>query len=103
MVSQILNFGLPAPIDVHDCVPIPMQTAVRHNLLNQLQPCPRRADLRIQQAFDRLSLHPRNRPDQGGGRRIQPKGHCRQPADFIERELPDHTHILAESEKWVSL
>ena len=53
IVSQILNFGLPAPIDVQ---------IVGHNIeptgnlpttcLNQLQHVPGTADLRIQQPFD---------------------------------------------------
>ena len=58
MVSQILNFGLPAPIDVQ--IAGPNSNANRlfaNNLLNQLQHVPGAADLRIQQAFDQPKLH----------------------------------------------
>jgi multidrug efflux pump subunit AcrB len=58
MVSQILNFGLPAPIDV--------QVVGRNligdrefadKLMNQLKFVPGTTDLRIQQAFDQPKLH----------------------------------------------
>ncbi len=58
IVSQILNFGLPAPIDV--------QVVGRNlvgdrefadNLMNQLKFVPGTTDLRIQQPFDQPKLH----------------------------------------------
>jgi multidrug efflux pump subunit AcrB len=58
MVSQILNFGLPAPIDI--------QVVGRNlvgdrefadNLMNQLKFVPGTTDLRIQQPFDQPKLH----------------------------------------------
>jgi multidrug efflux pump subunit AcrB len=58
MVSQILNFGLPAPIDVQ--VAGSNSEATRrfvNSLLNQMQHVPGAADLRIQQAFDQPKLH----------------------------------------------
>ncbi len=59
MVSQILNFGLPAPIDIQ--VVGPNIDASRRgsptNLLNQLRHVPGAADLRIQQAFDQPKFH----------------------------------------------
>jgi multidrug efflux pump subunit AcrB len=58
MVSQILNFGLPAPIDVQ--VAGSNSEATRrfvNSLLNQMQHVPGAADLRIQQAFDQLKTH----------------------------------------------
>ena len=53
MVTQILNFGLPAPIDVQ-IVGRDMygNRAVAEQLLNQIKHVPGIADLRIQQPFD---------------------------------------------------
>ena len=57
MVTQILNFGLPAPIDVQ-IVGRDMygNRAVAEQLLNQIKHVPGIADLRIQQPFDNPEL-----------------------------------------------
>ncbi len=58
MESQILNFGMPAPIDVQ--IAGPDSEGNRHfadSLLTQLRHVPGAADLRIQQAFDQPKLH----------------------------------------------
>jgi len=58
MVSQILNFGLPAPIDVQIVGPnVEASRQFAANLLNQLRHVPGAADLRIQQAFDQPKFH----------------------------------------------
>lgn len=58
IVSQILNFGLPAPIDVQ-VVGYNLQAnrAFADNLLQQIRRIPGTADLRIQQPFDQPYLH----------------------------------------------
>jgi multidrug efflux pump subunit AcrB len=58
IVSQILNFGLPAPIDVQ-VVGSNLQAnrQFADNLLNQLKFVPGIVDLRIQQTFDQPRLH----------------------------------------------
>jgi multidrug efflux pump subunit AcrB len=58
IVSQILNFGLPAPIDVQ-VVGSNLQAnrQFADNLLNQLKFVPGIVDLRIQQTFDQPKLH----------------------------------------------
>jgi CzcA family heavy metal efflux pump len=58
IVSQILNFGLPAPIDVQ-VVGTNLQgnRQFADNLLNQLKFVPGIVDLRIQQTFDQPKLH----------------------------------------------
>jgi multidrug efflux pump subunit AcrB len=58
IVSQILNFGLPAPIDVQ-VVGANLQgnRQFADNLLNQLKFVPGIVDLRIQQTFDQPRLH----------------------------------------------
>ena len=57
MVSQILNFGLPAPIDVqivgHDMYG---DRTVAEQLMNRMKQIPGTADLRIQQPFDNPNL-----------------------------------------------
>jgi multidrug efflux pump subunit AcrB len=58
MESQILNFGMPAPIDVQ--IAGPDSEGNRYfadSLLTQLRHVPGAADLRIQQAFDQPRLH----------------------------------------------
>jgi multidrug efflux pump subunit AcrB len=58
MVSQILNFGLPAPIDVQVVGPdIEADRLFSANLLSQVRHVPGAVDLRIQQAFDQPKFH----------------------------------------------
>src|SRR5260370_16293648 len=58
MVSQIVNFGLPAPIDIQ-VVGNDLEGNRRFadNLLNQLKFIPGMADMRIQQPFNQPKLH----------------------------------------------
>ncbi len=58
IVSQILDFGLPAPIDIQIVGRnLAANRAFADNLLNQLKFIPGTVDLRIQQMFDQPSLH----------------------------------------------
>jgi multidrug efflux pump subunit AcrB len=53
MITQILNFGLPAPIDIQiDGSDIEGNRQVAYKILSQLREVPGVTDLRIQQAFD---------------------------------------------------
>ena len=52
IVSQILNFGAPAPIDVQVVGPSPMNREVADGLLESLRHVPGLADLRIGQVFN---------------------------------------------------
>jgi multidrug efflux pump subunit AcrB len=70
MVTQILNFGLPAPIDIQ--IVGPNQTGNREfaeKLLNQIKYVPGTADMRIQQPFDnpRLTINVNRTMAQGAG------------------------------------
>ena len=57
MVTQILNFGLPSPIDVQIVGPHQRDNrAFAEHLLNRLRQVPGTADLRIQQPFDNPNL-----------------------------------------------
>jgi CzcA family heavy metal efflux pump len=58
MVSQILNFGLPAPIDIQVVGnDLEGNRQFADNLLNQLKFIPGTADMRIQQPFNQPKLH----------------------------------------------
>jgi multidrug efflux pump subunit AcrB len=58
IVSQILDFGLPAPIDIQIVGRnLPANRAFADELLNQLKFVPGTVDLRIQQMFDQPKLH----------------------------------------------
>jgi multidrug efflux pump subunit AcrB len=58
MVTQILNFGLPAPIDIQVTgYDLEGNRAWASQLLSQLRNVPGAADLRIQQPFDEPYLH----------------------------------------------
>jgi multidrug efflux pump subunit AcrB len=58
IVTQILNFGLPAPIDIqYDGPDSEGNRAVANRVLEQLRRVPGTADLRIQQLFDYPVLH----------------------------------------------
>jgi multidrug efflux pump subunit AcrB len=58
IVSQILNFGLPAPIDVQVMGrDVDANRELADRIMDQLRRIPGIADLRIQQAFDQPKLH----------------------------------------------
>ncbi len=58
IISQILNFGLPAPIDIQVVGPdVESNHAFANRLLAKLQRIPGAADFRIQQVFDQPKLH----------------------------------------------
>ena len=58
IITQILNFGLPAPIDVQVIGPDqPANRAYADKLLAAIRTVPGVADLRMEQAFDQPALH----------------------------------------------
>ena len=69
IVSQILNFGVPSPIDIQIVGPSPKNRDVANQLLGSLRHVPGLVDLRIQQVFNQPELHvstDRNRAQQLG-------------------------------------
>ncbi len=70
IVTQILNFGLPAPIDVQfDGPNVEGNRALADRMLEQIRRVPGIADLRIQQQFDQPKLRvalDRTKAEQGG-------------------------------------
>src|SRR6185312_5241579 len=59
IVSQILNFGAPAPIDVQVVGPSPKNPELADRLLDSLRHVPGLADLRLGQTFNRPELEVR--------------------------------------------
>src|SRR5260221_1843315 len=58
IVTQILNFGLPAPVDIQiEGANIAVNRQVADRMLSQLRHVPGLVDLRIQQAFDYPKFH----------------------------------------------
>src|SRR5579863_5125436 len=70
MITQILNFGLPAPIDVQvEGADLQANRDWADQLLNQIRQVPGVVDLRVQQPFDQPELHitvDRTKAQQGG-------------------------------------
>jgi multidrug efflux pump subunit AcrB len=70
MVTQILNFGLPAPVDIQlEGTDIEGNRQVANQILNELRQVPGLTDLRIQQPFDYPIFHvdvDRTKAAQGG-------------------------------------
>ena len=56
IVSQILNFGLPAPIDVQIIGPSPKNRDIAKDMLEKLRHVPGLVDTRIQQTFNQPEL-----------------------------------------------
>jgi multidrug efflux pump subunit AcrB len=70
IVSQILNFGLPAPIDIQiEGNDVDASRQIANKLLSEFRQVPGLTDLRIQQPFDQPKLHvtvDRTRASQAG-------------------------------------
>ena len=99
IVTQILNFGLPAPIDVQiDGHEYRRQSrSSPTSMLNQMRQVPGIADLRIQQPFDQPKLHIDVDRTKARAGRLHPARRGQQPAGLAQRQLPDHADVLAQS------
>jgi hypothetical protein len=100
MITQILNFGIPAPIDVQiEGNDVSRATGSRRHLLNQPAPGAGHRRSRIQQpsTIPRFDIAvDRTKAQQGGLSRAR----CRQQhAGHAERQLPDHADVLPEPAK----
>jgi multidrug efflux pump subunit AcrB len=85
IVTQILNFGLPAPIDIQiDGPDIVGNSRVADKMISELNHVRGLVDLRVQQQSD------------------YPKFHVdvQQLVDFSERQLSGDTHVLSQYEEW---
>ena len=100
IVSQILNFGLPAPIDVQvigQNVDANRQLADR--MLAQMRRVPGIADLRIQQTFDYPKLHILTDRTKAADSGYTQNDVAQSLLISLERQLPDAADVLAEPAK----
>ena len=100
MVTQILNFGLPAPIDIQiDGADIDRQPAVADQILARCARSPAssmRASSRlsITRSFD-ITVD----RTKAAAERSHPARRRQQRARYVERQLPDHADVLPEPEE----
>ena len=96
IVSQILNFGVPAPIDLQVVGnDIQANRKYANALLARIKQIPGIADARIQQAFQQPSLNVNIRPFAGRAGGSQRKGCCNGYPDHLGRQLADLSDLLA--------
>ena len=98
MVGQILNFGLPAPIDVQVVGnDLAANRLYADTLLEKMKHVSGTADLRIQQPFDEPYLRFRVERTKAEELGFSCPRHCAKSLGFTERELPDFTLVLGGS------
>ena len=102
IVTQILNFGTPAPIDVAiSGNNVNGNYAVAQKLANEVRHIPGAVDVHVQQALDEPTLHM-----DIDRTRVQSVGLQARDAEFAgvaELELSDRASILARSAEWSEL
>ena len=100
MVSQILNFGLPAPIDVQ-VVGNDLEGNHRYAdaLLAKLKYVTGTADLRIQQPFDQPYLRLRVERTQSGATWFHCSRYRAKSSRVAQWQLPDFTNILGRPQE----
>ena len=98
IVTQILNFGLPAPIDIQiEGNDFQVNHDIAENLLTELHRVPGLTDLHIQQPLDYPTLDVAVDLDQGSAGGIPGKRCCCiKCAEPAERELSDYAHVLRQ-------
>ena len=101
MVTQILNFGLPAPIDIQIVGPNHRPTGSSPRICSiDIKSVPGTADMRIQQPFDNPRLHGQRKPTHGSERWACSSATCAEPAGRHQRQLPDLADLLSRPSKW---
>ena len=96
MVGQILNFGLPAPIDVQVVGnDLEGNRLYADALLEKMRYVPGTADLRIQQPFDEPYLHLRVERTKAEELGFTAHDIAQNLLVSLERQLPNFTHVLA--------
>ena len=99
IVTQILNFGLPAPIDIQIVGRnIQANRVFAGRLVTKLAQVPGIADLRVQQEFNQPPPAPRRRPHPRRATRPDPARRRHQPADLALGQQPDDADLVAEPE-----
>ena len=101
IVTQILNFGLPAPIDIQ-VTGADMQGNyfIAQQIANRVKQIPGTADVHVQQMLTLPTLRPqidRTKVTQVG---MNARDVAQSCAGVAERQLPDRAQLLAESQEW---
>ena len=98
MVSQILNFGLPAQIDVQVVGnAIDQNHDLAEHMMQQISHIPGTTDLRIQQPFNLPNWTSQCRPHPSTAGRLQSARRGQRCAHQSERQLPDLADLLSQS------
>ena len=86
IVTQILNFGLPAPIDIQiEGADIQNNRQVADKILSEIRQVPGIVDPRIQQNFDYPKFHVDGGSHEGSRGRLHPARRRDQPVGVAER------------------
>ena len=97
ITNQILNFGLPAPIDVQvvgrNAAANYRDRAADH--ASRIAQIPGAADVHIHQVMDYPEIELERGPQQGGPGGPHAARREQQPADLAQRQRPDRAHAVA--------
>ena len=100
IVSQILNFGLPAPVDIQIVGPnLQGNRLYADKLLNQVKYIPGTTDLTDSTGVQRSETASRHRPNQVAGSWLHSTRRREQSPRCVERQLSDIANLLVESEE----
>jgi multidrug efflux pump subunit AcrB len=103
IVTQILNFGLSAPIDIQIVGPTCMATARwPRRCSNEVRYVPGAADARIQQPFDYPNMTVNVDRTRAEDHRPDAAERGAKPAGGAERQLPDHPQLLSRPQNGVT-
>ena len=95
MITQILNFGMPSPIDIEiEGANVSDNRVVANQILDEVRRVTGVVDARIQQRFDYPDFEidvDRTKAQQNGLHRARRRG---QPTGNAERKLPDIAVVL---------
>ena len=98
IVTQILNFGLAAPIDIQIVGPnLYGNRALAERILNEVRYVPGASDARIQQPFDLPNMTVNVDRTRAAGDRTDPAERGAEPAGGAERKFPDDAEFLSRS------
>ena len=96
IITQILNFGLPAPIDVQVVgLDVNANRAVRRQPAHAVEARAGGHRSAHPAGFRPAQDSPVRGPHQGRRERLHTGRRGQQHADFAERQFPDHAHLLA--------
>ena len=98
IVTQILNFGLAAPIDIQIVGPdLYANRALADRMLNEVRYVPGAADARIQQPFNYPNFTVNVDRTRAAEHRPDAAECSAEPARCAERQLPDQPQLLSRS------